>query len=111
MIRLAEMEAMKTITDHEAEPATMEGVPAEMVQQVKRVVSKYLPDLSDAELSVRQGQWEGKSTSKLSGTPGRDPRYVVTLTKQVKVAKYLHQHYARFTFDTNGKIIKASASR
>jgi len=111
MIRLEEMEAMKTITDHEAEPATMEGVPAEMVQQVKRLVSKYLPGLSDAELSVRQGQWEGRSASKLSGTPGRDPRYVVTLTKQVKVAKYLHQHYARFTFDTNGKIIKASASR
>ena len=38
-------------------------------------------------------------------------RYVVTLSKQVKVAKYLHHHYARVTFDTRGKIIKASASR
>jgi hypothetical protein len=111
MIRLEEMETMKTITDHEAEIATMEGVPAEMVQQVKRVVSKYLPGLSDADLSVRQGQWEGRGTQKTANLPGRDPRYVVTLSKQVKVAKYLHQHYARFTFDTNGKIIKASASR
>jgi hypothetical protein len=111
MIRLEEMEAMKTITDHEALPAEMEGVPAEMVQQVKRVVAKYLPGLSDAELVVRQGQWEGASAAKTAQTPGRDPRYVVTLSKQVKVAKYLHQHYARFTFDTRGKIIKASASR
>lgn len=111
MIRLEEMEAMKTITDHDAEPATMEGVPAEMVQQVKRVVSKYLPGLSDAELCVRQGKWDCSSAQKTAGIPGRDPRYVVTLTKHVKVAKLLHQHYARFTFDTNGKIIKASASR
>jgi hypothetical protein len=111
MIRLEEMEAMKTITDHDALPAEIEGVPAEMVQQVKRVVAKYLPGLSDAELVVHQGQWEGKSSHKSAQTPGRDPRYVVTLSKQVKVAKYLHHHYARFTFDTRGKIIKASASR
>jgi hypothetical protein len=111
MIRLEEMEAMKTITDHDTIVSEMEGVPAEMVQQVKRVVAKYLPGLSDAELVVHQGEWEGKSAHKTIDTPGRDPRYVVTLSKQVKVSKYIHHHYARFTFDTRGKIIKASASR
>jgi tetratricopeptide (TPR) repeat protein len=111
MIRLEEMEAMKTITDHDAVPTEMEGVPAEMVQQVKRVVAKYLPGLSDAEMVVHQGEWEGKSSSKTVQSPRGDPRYVVTLSKQVKVAKTMHQHYARFTFDTRGKIVKASASR
>ncbi|MBN2258433.1 MAG: hypothetical protein JW704_11545 [Anaerolineaceae bacterium] len=111
MIRLEEMEAMKMITDHEAVPTEMDVVPAEMVQQVKRVVAKYLPGLSDAELSVRQGEWEGCCNGKTIQSPARDPRYVVTLSKQVKVAKYMHHHYARFTFDTRGKIIKASASR
>lgn len=111
MIRLEEMEAMKTITDHEAVPAEMEGVPAEMVQQVKRVVAKYLPGLSDADMVIHQGEWEGASARKTVQNTSRDPRYVVTLSKQVKVAKYMHHHYARFTFDTRGKIIKASASR
>jgi hypothetical protein len=111
MIRLEEMEAMKTITDHDAVPTEMEGVPAEMVQQVKRVVAKYLPGLSDAEMVVHQGEWEGRSASKTVQSPRGDPRYVVTLSKQVMVAKYMHHHYARFTFDTRGKIVKASASR
>jgi hypothetical protein len=111
MIRLEEMEAMKTITDHDTVLSEMEGVPAEMVQQVKRVVAKYLPGLSDAELVVHQGEWEGKAAHKTIDTPARDPRYVVTLSKEVKVSKYLHHHYARFTFDTRGKIIKVSASR
>jgi hypothetical protein len=102
---------MKTITDHDTVLSEMEGVPAEMVQQVKRVVAKYLPGLSDAELVVHQGEWEGKAAHKTIDTPARDPRYVVTLSKEVKVSKYLHHHYARFTFDTRGKIIKVSASR
>jgi hypothetical protein len=111
---------MKTISDSH-ETASPESLSPEVMVQVREVVQKYLPGLSDAELTLKQQlctcqkdpencpscQFYMKGFEKVDGLK----RVVVTLSKEVKILQQVHHQYARLTLDSGGKLIKISASR
>lgn len=108
---------LKTVSDQQ-EASQPEEIPAEVLKQVKQVVDQYLPGLRDAELTMIQQNvpvsnipaaakgGKSKTTASSDGS-----RIQVTLSKQVKTAQQVHQHYARITLDSQGHVLKLSASR
>ena len=96
-------------------------VPEDVVQQVKEFVSRYLPNMKDAELSVsyERAHCSGAShqcpTSQLNAkSASRQPapkRKVVTLRKTIRDNALRHPQIARMTMDESGKMVKLVVSR
>lgn len=90
------------------------------LESVKNAVAKYLPGMEGARLSLTNMHPEaaeaaaparpGKPLPKVY-SPERLASQIVTLHKQVEAKSINHQHYARFTLDQNGKVIKMTVSR
>jgi hypothetical protein len=120
MVRSRTHPAVKTISD-EREPVNQpETLSDELITQVREVVQKYLPGLTDADLIVKQQHCScQKETSQCPGCqfnakgiiPQTKGHYVVTLSKEVKVLQHTHYQFARLTFETGGKVLKIVASR
>ncbi len=111
---------VKMISDDVDKYAVPEKMPEDMLEHVKQIVTDYLPGLQDAELSLIQQhcnclkgnptcgacQFNAKSVAK-----GSPKHYVVSLSKDVKVSKQVHHHFARMTLDPQGKVLKLTTSR
>jgi len=88
----------------------------ETLAQVKSMVEKYLPGMSNADITFGYEQIEGGGNGRLmkgqmSGMGGPMRRNIVTLSKQVKGPGRVHWHFARLTLDEQGKVIKMAVSR
>ena len=106
----------QTISDsHEEMVVSPEEMPDEILENVKKVISAYLPGLDNATVAINPqltnfsldtaGVRDRKSRKHyLEGSE----RYVVTLRKSVEFEKKPHDHYARMTFDRKVKMIKLS---
>lgn len=78
----------------------------ESMAQMKKLVAQYLPGMTDAQLlSART-----RSTPSNAKRPGQQST-VVTLSKVTHSAKRQHPHFARVTFDAQGKVVKICVSR
>ena len=91
-----------------------------MLIEVKDIVEPYLPGLDNAEIFV--SEFSGETGTDADNDPiammgeksqkgERKGRVLVTVSKQVQVAQHVHQHYARVTFDQDGKMVKMAVSR
>ena len=93
----------------------------DVVSEVKQVVEVYLPGLDRAQFSFSQEYQVDSDYLKHKGlgldggtasyAKGQAGRTVVTVSKQVQGNKKIHHHYARVTFDKNGKMVKLALSR
>lgn len=99
-------------------------IPTETVRHVKHIVKRYLPGMEDAEMVMTTerescgGEDHECATAKLGRpiqTKNLPERKVVTLSKQYEIpqngSKTVHRHYARVTFDKQGKMVKLAVSR
>jgi hypothetical protein len=99
-------------------------IPSATLMHVKHVVKRYLPGMEDAEmiLSTEKGTCSGDDHQCATAQFGKKvhsenlgQRHVVTLSKKFEVpkssGKTVHRHYARVTFDKNGKLVKLAVSR
>jgi len=107
-------EPVLTVCESEEESLDPSEINSDMMSHVKLIVEQYLPGLKDANYSmakqyasqVQAGDMRTKSTSPLE-----EKRTVVTVSKEYKVARKQHFHYARLTIDSKGKVIKLAVSR
>jgi hypothetical protein len=111
---------VKTVCDRSEGNVDEQPPGPEVMDYVKHIVSQYLPGMADAKLSLTQehascqGEAHSCPTAQIGskGTPSQTPqRKVVTLSKQVQRGSGLHQHYARLTLDSQGKLVKLVVSR
>jgi hypothetical protein len=111
---------VKTVCDRLEEAQTPEPIAPEVLNYVKHVVSQYLPGMSDAQVRIthEHSGCEGighQCPSAAMGTkarPAQSPsRQVVTLSKTIQQAAFVHRHYARLTLDSQGKLVKLVVSR
>jgi hypothetical protein len=111
---------VKTVCDRSEESVDTQPLGPEVMDYVKHVVSQYLPGMADAKLALTQehatcqGEAHSCPTAQIGskGAPSQLPqRKVVTLSKQVQRGSGLHQHYARLTLDSQGKLVKLVVSR
>jgi hypothetical protein len=114
--RVKDYPSIKTVTDL----TEVNGIPAQLsgegLRQVKQIVAEYLPgaDLSDLHLARQSATVYGgtRPRSKTHATgPTIGGKVVVTVSKQVKIAEYVHHHYVRVTLDEGGKLVKLAISR
>ncbi len=96
-------------------PHTYKEVPQDVMEKVKGFVKLYLPGMENAEVLFSEEHLHcqghtcpSPTTSKSKINPSRK---VIALSKQIPGDKNIHPHYARFTFDDNGKITKLAVSR
>lgn len=93
----------------------------EKLREVKKVVETYLPGLENAKviispqcLTPKVGM-EGEDVAVTGGGKAvvnrTIDRVVITISKEVREAKYVHRHYARATLNGEGKLVKLSISR
>jgi hypothetical protein len=101
-------------------------IASDALEEIKQFVEQYLPSMVDARMSYAQAHLgcsgEGhncpsaylNAKSKIAHPIDRS---VVTLSKQVAASHgtaspvHLHQHYARLTLNSHGKVVKAAVSR
>jgi hypothetical protein len=95
-------------------------IPSEVLTQLKRALSSYLPGVETAEMSISTQHigCDSKHHRCPTGELGVKPRgkgvrgqTVVTFAKQVRIAQLTHYSYARVTLDASGKLIKLAVSR
>ncbi|HEY70233.1 MAG TPA: tetratricopeptide repeat protein [Anaerolineae bacterium] len=89
--------------------------------RVKSIVSRYLPGMADADCRIRRqqaGLLEGsiplpgsQSLSNKAHRPSGPQTTVITLAKSIPEGLHQHQHYARLTLDSTGKVLKLAVSR
>ncbi len=95
-------------------------LPQDSLDEVRRVVQKYLPGMADAEIWLSQQHTEkcakGCQFCPFSGRGGAKAlrqqagRQVVALSKQVRAARQVHPHFAHLTL-AGGKVVKVAVSR
>lgn len=109
-----------TICDRVSEPGTSEPIPEALVNNVKNIVSQYLPGMANASLALSHAHAKCSSsghacpTSQLGAKSGQgfSPEYhVITLRKRILQSQRIHETYARLTFNKDGKFVKLAVSR
>jgi len=119
LLRPKYLPKLKTISDsHEELHPKQLAMPKEILKEVKKVVSEYLPGLGNADLSMNPqlanfapSYKSGKGKRAKRGAFNGSQRYVVTLKKSIDISSPGHFQYARITFDRQGRMIKLSSSR
>ncbi len=107
-------EPVLTVCESEEESLDPSEVNSDMMSHVKLIVEQYLPGLKDANFSMsKQYASQSQATELFSKSTQALPekRTVVTVSKEYKVARKQHFHYARLTLDQKGKVIKLAVSR
>jgi hypothetical protein len=111
---------IKIVCDRAGESNGDPPLTAEITAYVKRVVSNYLPGMTDAELTYTaeratcqaNGHVCPTSQFKPKDYPSQTPqRHLVTLSKQIAGNQHAHLQIARLTLDANGKLVKMAVSR
>lgn len=114
LIRAKAHPKVRTLSDSSSNlQVGSQTMPKEVLSQVKKAVSEYLPGLKNAEMRINQlvqNHNNGKSNAgRHKGTP--QSNYVVTLKKSLLVSRHTHEQFAHMTLDAKGKVIKLSVSR
>ncbi len=118
--RKARPTQMKTACALGGPEISREDLPKDMSRKIDLIVSQYLPGMTDAVCKIHnQGCYcDGKdhvcpthqmNSKQLHG--GQQGSTVITLSKSITVGSRVHPHFARLTFDRNGKVMKLAVSR
>jgi tetratricopeptide (TPR) repeat protein len=120
---------IKTVCDRLAASSSPEPVPHEVMTSVRRTVARYLPGMSDAQMTfaheraVCAGEGHNCPTHEFESLAEITPQHktcsatsttsrsLVTLSKQVPRPGGVHPRIARLTLDEQGKLVKLVVSR
>ncbi len=109
----AELKNLKTISDD----LGSEEIPPDLMSHVKKVVSRYLPGMSDAKYIYRLEEIKSSNGQQKFAVSDRNPKSTetkyqrITLSKQLTRANHVHNQVAHLTFNPRGKLIKLVISR
>jgi hypothetical protein len=119
LIRPAKKPTIKTVSDSPEETIMApEEMPDEILENVKKVITTYLPGLDNAVVAINP-QLTNFSLNPAAAEKRKGhkhyleggERYVVTLKKNVQIKEINHYHFARVTFDRKGDVLKLSISK
>lgn len=109
--RISSYPDIKTVSDSDMElDIDSDQMPRNVSKEVQKIVKSYLPGLQNAQMKMSKsyGSFNKQSNRKTN----HSDRYVVTLEKSIDLDQNIaHHHYARMTFNENGKLVKFTTSR
>jgi tetratricopeptide (TPR) repeat protein len=120
IVRTKNRAEVKTICDRQVSDQGMQPVSARVLNQVKAAVSGYLPGVEEPEVVVSfqhtscDGTRHSCPTSEIGDrtvTTAKSNGVVVTVSKKIMEAQYVHRKYARVTLNSRGKVVKLVVSR
>lgn len=111
VIRLKKHASVRLVEEKLVEPTAPQPVSQEVIKQVKTVLAGYLPGMESADFHVLEQEAVRGSSASSKAVNGVGNHFVVSMSKQVPVAKQIHRHYARATVDEKGVVIKLVVSR
>ena len=102
---------VKTISDSDMEiDYDSDDMPGNVSKEVEKIVKSYLPGLQNAQMKLSKSY--GGLNRLINGKSNDPERYVVTLEKSIDLDQNIaHHHFARMTFNENGKLVKFTTSR
>jgi len=112
-------EDVRTSVDTPQEEGEGLSINPDKVRKVKEMVEAYLPGIDQSKIVISKQMISGSENKKNvndlgsieTGAKGSTGKTVVTISKQVKSFNTVHNHYARATLDSTGKMIKLAVSR
>ncbi len=111
---------VKMVCDRAEVPGISDPIPDEVMTNIKRVVTQYLPGMQGAQVTMSHERLdcdcEGHNCPAGQLGPKAHPdakpeRRVVTLSKDIQFEEHTHPAYARLTLDKSGKVVKVAVSR
>jgi len=104
---------VRTISDRAGDNEDSPEMSGDVIRRVKQIVAEYLPgaDLSNVHLLRQPLPPDAPPAPPNAKNGAGKGRMIVTVSKQVRVAQHVHNHYVRVTLDEGGKPIKMSISR
>ena len=111
ILRVKSHADVKTISDSDLEPDySASEMPNSVSKEVEKIVKSYLPGLQNAHMKMSKSY--GNINNQTNGKSNDLQRYVVTLEKSIDLDQNIaHHHFARMTFNENGKLVKFTTSR
>ena len=111
LVRVKSHPDVKTISDSDMEQEYHgDNLPNSVSREVEKIVKSYLPGLQNAQIKMNKSY--GNQDSQTNSKRNDPERYVVTLQKSIDAdQKIAHHHFARMTFNKNGKLVKFTTSR
>lgn len=120
ILRPITTDEIETICDRTLETDMVHPIPEEVMGNVKQVVEKYLPGMTNADVSYchERNQCNGDDHSCPSSqikrskkSKRKSKRSLVTLSKTINKFDNNHPNYARLTLNSEGKLVKLVVSR
>ncbi len=120
VLRAQEHAPVKMICDRMESTQGMQPVSQKILNEVKEAVREYLPGLGVEEIVVSRQHAECDGTHhrcptaevmQKSAATLKTGGVVVTVSKKIQEAQYVHHKYARVTLNAKGKVIKLAVSR
>jgi hypothetical protein len=111
---------IETVCDKSLDLVNSQDVPVEILENVRQVVEKYLPGMSNADVSFCHERDDCKGLNhtcptsqfkKLTKSSIKSRRSIVTLNKTFRRNENKHPNYARLTLGADGKLEKLVVSR
>jgi len=114
-------EDVKTTCDRYDENEETEiKISPEKIRKVKEMVETYLPGIDQTKVvvskqllvsEVNSAEGTEQSQETKEANTKNTGKTVITISKQVRSFNTVHQHYARATLDSTGKMVKLAVSR
>ena len=110
---------IKTISDQDLMLTKSPRISKNLSKELDEIMQSYIPSLNNADIKIREHKFRVNKiihTGVNRNLDGSDKSEVIDITQimvsqKTRVARLMHEQYARITMDETGKVIKLAVSR
>jgi hypothetical protein len=110
---------IKTVSDQDLMLTKNPRISKNLSKELDEIMQSYIPSLNNADIKIREHKFRVNKIVHSGGnrnSDGSDNSEVIDITQvmvsqKTRVARLMHEQYARITMDETGKVIKLAVSR
>ena len=110
---------IKTISDQDLMLTKSPRISKNLSKELDEIMQSYIPSLNNADIKIREHKFRVNKiihSGANRNSDGSDKSEVIDITQvmvsqKTRVARLMHEQYARITMDETGKVIKLAVSR
>jgi hypothetical protein len=119
LAREAGVREIKTISDQDLALTKNPRISKDLSKELGEIMQSYIPSLNNADIKIREHKFRvnkimHSGESRPTGGDGKSEVIDITqvmVSQKTRVARLMHEQYARITMDETGKVIKLAVSR
>ena len=110
---------IKTISDQDLALTKNPRISKDLSKELGEIMQSYMPSLKNADIKIREHKFRVNKiihSSEIRQPGGDEKSEIIDITQvmvsqKTRVARLMHEQYARITMDQTGKVIKLAVSR